>query len=102
MSFRTRNSVSVMVWGCVSIHGVGELAIVAGNINHVKYIDVFESNLLPSVERMFGDRNHPLVFQDDTVPCHRPRAVDDWLDSQDIRTMQWPVQSPDANIIENL
>lgn len=102
MSFRARSSVSVMVWGCISIHGVGELAVVDGRLNHQGYIALLDEYLLPSIENMFGDRAHPFIFQDDNAPCHRPRAVDDWLDRNEIRRMQWPAQSPDANIIENI
>ena len=102
LNFRVRSNVSIMVWGCISIHGVGELVLVDGNMNHQKYIDVLETGLLPSITNMFGDRNYPFVFQDDNAPCHRPRAVDDWLNEQDIRRMMWPAQSPDANIIENV
>ena len=58
--------------------------------------------MLPSITNMFGDRNYPFVHQDDNAPCHRPRAVDDWFDQQDIRRVMWPAQSPDANIIENV
>jgi len=102
LNFRTRSNISVMVWGCMSVHGLGELVVVEGNMDHRKYIDILETGLLPSIPNMFGDRNHPFIFQDDNAPCHRPRAVDDWLEQHDIRRMMWPTQSPDANIIENV
>ena len=66
LSFRTRISVSIMVWGCTSIHGLGELHIVEENMNQ-KHIEVLESSLLPSIANMFGDRNHPFAFQDDNA-----------------------------------
>ena len=102
LNFRTRNNISIMVWGCMSVHGLGELIVVDGNMDHRKYIGVLEKCLLPSIPNMFGDRCHPFIFQDDNAPCHRPRAVDDWLEDHNIRRVMWPAQSPGANIIENV
>ena len=67
LSFRIRTSVSKMVWGCMCIFGLDELHIAERNVNNQKYmyIDVLESSLLPSINSMFGGRNHPFVFQDD-------------------------------------
>jgi len=69
-----------MVWGCMSIHGLGDLVVVDGNMNHQKYIEVLESGLPPSIDNMFEDRNHQFIYQRDNVPCHRPRAAGTWLD----------------------
>ena len=40
---------TIMVWAGVWYHGRTELAIVEGNINHRKYIDILSSHLLPSM-----------------------------------------------------
>ena len=99
---RRRSNVSVMVWGCVTVHGVGELVVVNGNINHQVYINVLDENLLQSIENTFGDRHTPFIFQHDNAPVHKARNVERWLDQQEIQTIQWPAQSPDLNLIENL
>ncbi len=42
----TRSTVPVMVWGCMSIHGVGHLTVIDGNMDQFKYIDTLQKNLL--------------------------------------------------------
>ena len=102
VGLRRRSNVSVMVWVCVTVHGVGELVVVNGNINHQVYINVLDEILLQSIENTFGDRHTPFIFQHDNAPVHKARNVERWLDQQEIQTIQWPVQSPDLNLIENL
>ena len=101
-NFRSRSNTSVMLWGCVSIHGPGNLVVVDGNMDQWRYIDTLEENLLPSVEAMFGDAQMPFIFQDDNAPCHRARTVNAWIDRKEIQRMMWPAQTPDGNLIENL
>lgn len=97
-----RCSVSLMVWGCVSYHGVGELVIVDGTMKSTDYIDILDHNLLDSVENMFGDAMIPFIFQHDNAPVHTARNVQTWLDEHDVQVIQWPAQSPDLNVIENV
>ena len=42
-----QKSVSLMVWGCMSVHGLGSLHIWKGSINAEEYIEVSEQHLLP-------------------------------------------------------
>ena len=102
LTFFTRNALSIMFWGCIGYHGVGELVMVEGNLAHAQYIDILDGYLLQSVENIFGDREHPFVFQDDNAPPHRAHVVQDWMFEHGINRMDWPAQSPDANPIENL
>lgn len=46
----------IMVWGCISFYGVGDLAFVDGTMNSRRYIQVLEQHLQPSVHRLFGNR----------------------------------------------
>lgn len=41
----------VMVWGCMSANGVDNLHIISGSVNAQKYQEIFEENLLASVEK---------------------------------------------------
>lgn len=99
---RRQGATSVMVWGCISMYGVGELVVIDGNMDHVQYIKILEENLRRSIENTFGDPNMPVVFQQDNAPAHRARPVERWFDESDIRVVQWPAQSPDLNPIENV
>ena len=98
----SRSNMSIIVWGCISIHGVGQLVIVEGNINQFTYIDVLEENLRPSIEAMFGDQRMPYIFMHDNAPCHKGRTVERYLEQNDIQRIDWPAQSPDASPVENL
>ena len=43
---------SVMVWGCMSAHGVGNLVFIDGIMNQYVYINILKENLIPSAEKM--------------------------------------------------
>lgn len=89
-----------MIWGCISWHGVGTITAVNGNINAEKYQQVLNDNLWPVIVRHFPKEQY--IFQDDNAPVHRARSTQDFIHNNGIRTMSWPAQSPDLNIIDNL
>ena len=91
---------SVMFWGCISYYGVGTLTPVVGNLNSEKYINILDDNLWPVIAQHFP--TSPYIFQEDNVPCHVSRRTNQWKTENDIPTLEWPPQSPDLNIIENV
>jgi IS30 family transposase len=46
--------------------------------------------------------NTPYLFQNDNVPCHRSRVVEEWKRQNQLTQLNWPAQSPDLCPIENL
>ncbi|GFW47875.1 transposable element Tcb1 transposase [Trichonephila clavipes] len=90
----------VMVWGCMSSHGVGRLHIVSGTVKAMDYIEILQNKLLPTARDLFG--NQSWIFQDDNAPCHRAKVLQKWLKDHTVNRMNWPGQSPDLNLIENL
>ena len=91
---------SVMFWGCITYYGVGTLVAIDGNMNTDKYISVLDDNLWPVVVRHFSDR--PWIYQEDNTSCHVSLRANQWKEENGIRTLLWPPQSPDLNIIENV
>ena len=88
-----------MFWGCITYDGVGTLAVVDGNINSQKYIDILDTNLWPVIAKVFSAGQW--IFQDDHAPPHVLRLTMNWKQANNITTMMWPAQSPDVKIIEN-
>ena len=52
---------SVMVWGCMSAAGTGELQFIEGTMNANIYCDILKQSMIPSLQRL--DRR--VVFQHD-------------------------------------
>lgn len=92
---------SVMIWGCFSMSGTGQMQLCEGRMNQVMYRATLENSLLPSAGKLFPASND-WIFQQDNAPCHTARSVKAWMENHNIRTMPWPAQSPDLNPVENL
>lgn len=64
---------SVMVWGCFSAKGVGQLHFIEGTVNAPKYIQILEEHLLTSVPMLttFDE----FIFQQDGASCHTAKIT---------------------------
>ncbi len=81
---------SLMVWGCMSVCGMGSLHIWKGTINAERYIQVLEQHMLPSRRRLFQGR--PCIFQHDNARPHTALITTSWLRRR-IRVLKWPACS---------
>ena len=88
-----------MFLGCICNEGVGTLTDVEGNITSAKYIDILDNNLWPVVAKY---ENNQLIFQDVNAPVNQSVQTTLWKYSNDVDFLDWPSQSPDLNIIENI
>ena len=95
-----KHPIGLMVWGCISVNGVGELEIINGTMNLKAYCDLLKKNL----KRSSGKMNiEEFIFQDDNAPCHRYTLVNKWTEDNKVKKLHFlPTQSPDRNPIENL
>jgi hypothetical protein len=91
---------SVMVWGCVSASGIGNLVEINAKMDAKHYIEIINSNLYASAERM-GIRDN-FIFQSDNDPKHTSRLAKSWFTENGVEQIEWSPQSQDLNIIENL
>ena len=89
----------IMVWGCISYNGVGNLVFIDGNLNSAKYVNLLANHLDASACKM-GLNDY--TFQQDGAPCHTSGIVNEYFDRTGTRLLQWAAQSPDLNPIEHI
>ena len=92
---------TVMVWGCITPHGVGELIRIEGSITSERYIKILENGLFKSIDA------HKLLlknitFMHDNASVHSSKFTKEWLRLNKVNAIEWPSCSPDLNPIENL
>lgn len=91
---------SVMVWGCMSGAGVGNLIFIETTMDRFVYLNIVKDNLKQSAMNM-GLRSC-WIFQQDNDPKHTSGIVKEWLLYNTPKQLHSAPQSPDINPIENL
>ena len=65
-------------------------------INSIKYLQILQKNLLP--EMFLGEK-----LQQDNAPAHNSILSKTWFSENGLEILEnWPPNSPDINIIENV
>ncbi len=80
----------------MSSAGVGPLCFLKTNVTAPVYQDI----LLPSADQLFKDAD--FIFQQDLAPAHTAKSTKSWLNDHGVGVLDWPANSPDLNLIENL
>lgn len=91
---------SIMLWGCFSASGTGNLVRVEGIMKKEQYVKILQENLKQSAVKLGLGRR--FVFQHDNDPKHTSALVKNYLHKAKVNVIDWPAQSPDLNPIENL
>ncbi len=56
--------------------------------------------MLPSTDQLFKDAD--FIFQQDLAPAQTAKSIKSWLNYHGVGVLDWPANSSDLNIIENL
>ena len=90
---------SLMAWASIIAHGKSEFVFINDRLNSEKYQTILENHLLP----LISFRNDSdFIFKQDNAPVHTARSTHKWFEQQHISVLEWPANSPDLNIIENV
>ena len=86
----------VMAWGAIRNDGRRILIRCIGNVDSVEYQRI----LRRAKAQIYSTR---YIFQHDGAPAHRSASTGNFLRNEGILVLSnWPAQSPDLNIIDNL
>jgi transposase len=91
---------NVLVWGCMSATGVGNLVFIDGIMDQHMYLNILRNNLHESAEKL--NIGNSFIFQQDNDPKHTAKKVKEWLLYRVPKQLNTPPQSPDMNPIEHL
>jgi len=95
-----------MIWECFTGNKLGPIVFLNGIVNSDLYIDILQNNLLPYLDMLTNEGISDTIFQQDNASCHISKKTRDWFDKvtteYGFSVMDWPPNSPDMNLIENL
>lgn len=68
---------SIMIWGCMTASGVGNLVVIEEIMDKYKYLAILKNNLKQSAEKLGIADN--FYFQQDNDPKHTAHIVRQWI-----------------------
>ncbi len=92
--------VSDLFWASMSSAVVGPLCFLKSKVNAAICQEIIEHFMLPSADKLYGDAD--FIFQQDLAPAHTAKGTKSWFNDHGVTVLNWPANSPDLNLIENL
>ena len=101
--FRIRRNpltcVKVNLFGFVTRQGVGEIFVLPDKVDSIKFISIFEHNILPSIIARASPR---FVLVLDNAKYHTSNLTLEYFHRINLKVLIFPPQFPQLNIIENI
>ena len=94
------NVIQVRMLECITSKGKAILLPVDDMISSSRYCQILQDSLLQIIDWYYPDGD--FVFVQDNAPCHTSAETLEWLSERQIRVCQWPPQSLNMDIIENI
>ena len=89
---------SQIIWGDMSPNGRTDLYFLPSGSKMIgyKYVELHKEKLVPHM-----DIRNCTIWMPDGAPCHKNRLVQQFLDSQLIKMLDWPRNSSDLYLPDN-
>jgi hypothetical protein len=84
---------SVMIWGCFSKAGIGQISLCEERINQATYKVNLEENFPPSMTMFHNSEDW--FFQQDNALCHTAKLIKVWMEDHQIMTS--PISRPEPH-----
>ncbi|MCI4382560.1 hypothetical protein PGIGA_G00016250 [Pangasianodon gigas] len=99
MGRRQAGSGSVMLWAMFCWETLSQGIHVDVTLTRTTYLNIIAD---PFMATVFP--NGSSLFQQDNVPCHTAKIVQEWFEERDkeFKVLIWPPNSPDLNLIKHL
>ena len=78
---------TVLLWGCFASNGVGEMEIIEGKMNALKYQNILFRNLLRRAITL--QLESKFTFQQDNDPKHKTKSTQKWFQDNSIDVLEW-------------
>jgi len=96
-----------MVWGCFIGNKLGLIVSIEGSINADKYISILHDNFISYLDALIANEITRITFQQDNARAHTYKKTQAFFQVTTaehgfIVMNDWPLYSPDMNLIENL
>lgn len=88
------------VWGGICGGGATALLLYSDNMDSNKYCEVLRNQLVPLMKQL--PKRQQYTYQCDLAPWHTSNKVKEEIQRLNINLLEWPPNSPDLNVIEEL